>query len=61
MLLQERTCLMAEGWTRPAAPEQSQMQEKKDRNTQYNFSLKICVQNSNQFGRQKIALTFLTA
>ena len=61
MLLQERTCLMAEGWTRPAAPEQSQMQEKKERNTQYNFSLKICMQNSNQFGRQKIALSFLTA
>lgn len=29
MLLQERTCLMAEGWTRPAEPKQSQMQEKK--------------------------------
>lgn len=35
------------------------MQEKK-RNTRYNFSLKICVQNSNQFSHQKIVLPFST-
>ena len=51
---------MSDGWgLNTTCRIQSQMQEKK-RNTWYNFSLKICMQNSNQFSHQKIVLPFST-
>lgn len=68
MLLQERTCLMAKGWTGPTAPKQSQMRKrelKKEKGVggerkkkQYIFSLKRYMHNINQFSLQKLALSF---
>lgn len=38
MVLQERTCLMAEGWTRSVAPKPSQMKNNNKKKTQKNHT-----------------------